>query len=212
MDVDPDAIVVERRFEGPPGSGQGGWSSALFADRLPYRASVSLRAPIPFERPLRIEGDGEGHRLVDDARGAADGGPTVIMTAREWTPDVPDTPPVTIDAARAARSAFVSGTMPTDDDDSWRESAILMASTRDDELVNPELSATQLLFRLFHERGVRVFDPVPLAGFCQCSRERIEDVLSQFPAEEMADMVVDGKIAVTCEFCSRVYEFDPPSQ
>jgi hypothetical protein len=112
MDVDPDAIVVERRFEGPPGSGQGGWSSALFADRLPYRATVSLRAPIPFERPLRIEADGEGHRLVDDARRAADGGPTVIMTAREWTPNVPDTSPVTIDAARAARGAFTTFVVP----------------------------------------------------------------------------------------------------
>jgi molecular chaperone Hsp33 len=99
-----------------------------------------------------------------------------------------------------------------EDDDSWRESAILMASTRDDELVSPDVSPTQLLFRLFHERGVRVFDPIPLAVFCQCSRERIEDVLAQFAGDDMSDMVVDGKIIVTCEFCSRVYEFDPPAQ
>ncbi len=99
-----------------------------------------------------------------------------------------------------------------EDDDSWRESAILMASTRDDELVSPEVSPTQLLFRLFHERGVRVFDPIPLDVFCQCSRERIEDVLAQFAGDDMSDMVVDGKIVVTCEFCSRVYDFDPPAQ
>ena len=99
-----------------------------------------------------------------------------------------------------------------EDDDSWRESAILMASTRDDELVSPDVSPTQLLFRLFHERGVRVFDPIPLDVFCQCSRERIEDVLAQFAGDDMSDMVVDGKIVVTCEFCSRVYEFDPPAQ
>jgi len=99
-----------------------------------------------------------------------------------------------------------------EDDDSWRESAILMASTRDGELVSPDVSPTQLLFRLFHERGVRVFDPIPLDVFCQCSRERIEDVLAQFAGDDMSDMVVDGKIVVTCEFCSRVYEFDPPAQ
>lgn len=98
------------------------------------------------------------------------------------------------------------------DDDSWRESAILMASTRDDELVSPDVTPRQLLFRLFHERGVRVFDPIPLGVFCQCSRERIEDVLAQFGGDDMSDMVVDGKIVVTCEFCSRVYEFDPPAQ
>ncbi|MEN3975194.1 Hsp33 family molecular chaperone [Emcibacter sp. SYSU 3D8] len=99
-----------------------------------------------------------------------------------------------------------------EDDDSWRESAILMASTRDEELVNPALTPTQVLFRLFHERGVRVFDPLSLAVFCQCSRERIEDVLAQFAGDDMSDMVVDGKIVVTCEFCSRVYEFEPPAE
>lgn len=103
-----------------------------------------------------------------------------------------------------------AGHQHDDDDDSWRESAILMASTRDDELVSPDVTPTQLLFRLFHERGVRVFDPIPLTVFCQCSRERIEDVLSQFAGDDMSDMLVDGKIVVTCEFCSRVYEFDPP--
>jgi molecular chaperone Hsp33 len=98
-----------------------------------------------------------------------------------------------------------------DDDDAWREAAILMASTQDAELTDPGVGPERLLYRLFHERGVRVFDPVPLEGYCQCSRERIEHVLAQFPAEEMADMVVDGRIVVTCEFCSTRYEFDPPA-
>ena len=111
MDADPNVIVVERRYEGPPGSGQGGWSSALFAERLPYRATVSLRAPIPFDRPLRIEMVDGGHRLVDDtARG--DDGPAVIMTARPWSPDVPDTGPVDIATARAARAAFGTFVVP----------------------------------------------------------------------------------------------------
>jgi molecular chaperone Hsp33 len=98
-----------------------------------------------------------------------------------------------------------------DADESWRESAILMASTQGTELVDPAVTPEQLLFRLFHERGVRVFDPTPLAFFCQCSRERVENILDQFSAEEMADMVVDGKIVVTCEFCNTTYEFDPPA-
>jgi molecular chaperone Hsp33 len=98
-----------------------------------------------------------------------------------------------------------------DDDDSWREAAILMASTQDAELVSPTVSATQLLFRLYHERGVRVFEPIPIGVFCQCSRERIEDVLAHFGADDVTDMTIDGKIIVTCEFCGRVYEFDPPA-
>jgi molecular chaperone Hsp33 len=98
-----------------------------------------------------------------------------------------------------------------EDDDSWRESAILMASTQDAELVSPTVTSTQLLFRLYHERGVRVFEPIPIGVFCQCSRERIEDVLAHFAADDVTDMTVDGKIVVTCEFCGRVYEFDPPA-
>lgn len=98
-----------------------------------------------------------------------------------------------------------------DDDDTWREAAILMASTSDAELVAADVTSEQLLIRLYHERGVRVFETIPLNVFCQCSRERIEGVLSQFSAEEMADMVVNGKIEVTCEFCSTRYDFDPPA-
>jgi len=97
------------------------------------------------------------------------------------------------------------------DDEAWREAAILMASTRDEELVAADVTSEQLLFRLFHEPGVRVFDRHPLGVFCQCSRERIENVLAQFDPAELRDMVVDDKIVVTCEFCNTQYEFDPPA-
>jgi len=73
-------------------------------------------------------------------------------------------------------------------------------------LVDPELSSNGLLFRLFHEDGVRVFGSTPLRAFCRCSQDRIETVLKSFDAAEREDMVEDdGKIRVTCEFCSRVY-------
>jgi molecular chaperone Hsp33 len=51
-----------------------------------------------------------------------------------------------------------------------------------------------------------------LNGFCRCSRERIAAVLGAFPPEERAEMVeADGRIKVTCEYCSRVYEVTPES-
>ena len=65
-----------------------------------------------------------------------------------------------------------------------------------------------LLFRLFHERGVRVFPPNPVADDCSCNRERIKGVLSNFSAEEITESVEDGEIAVTCEFCGESYSFD----
>jgi molecular chaperone Hsp33 len=68
----------------------------------------------------------------------------------------------------------------------------------------------QLLFRLFHEDGVRFFGSQPLRAFCRCSQERIETVLRSFDAAERAEMVEpDGKIHVTCEYCSRAYAVAP---
>ncbi|MET0336147.1 MAG: Hsp33 family molecular chaperone HslO, partial [Caulobacter sp.] len=77
-------------------------------------------------------------------------------------------------------------------------------------LVDADLPADRLLFRLFHEDGVRLFGDLPLRAFCRCGQDRIETVLKSFGPEERADMVEDdGKIHVTCEYCSRVYDLDP---
>jgi molecular chaperone Hsp33 len=96
--------------------------------------------------------------------------------------------------------------------EAWRRTQILFETTGEDELVDPELSSNQLLFRLFHEDGVRVFDPKPLHAFCRCNLPRIEAVLKSFDVAERADMVEpDGKIHVTCEYCSKVYAVAPES-
>jgi molecular chaperone Hsp33 len=93
------------------------------------------------------------------------------------------------------------------DDDAWVEARALVETVEDIELTDPEVTPERLLYRLFHERGVRVFDPQPLADRCRCSRERVFGVLKGFSPEERAEMVVDGAIEVTCEFCSTRYHF-----
>lgn len=95
------------------------------------------------------------------------------------------------------------------DDDRWNRARILLESVEDHELLDPDLSAERLLYRLYHEDGVRAFDPLDLRHVCGCSRERIEVMLQQFSDEERADMVENGKIEVTCEFCNRQYSFSP---
>jgi molecular chaperone Hsp33 len=96
------------------------------------------------------------------------------------------------------------------EDNKWTEVKSLVATLGDDELADPELSAERLLFRLYHETGVRVFEPLPLEERCTCSAERIEAMLrDNFTAEDRAAMVVDGEIAVVCEFCSSDYHFKP---
>ncbi|ADZ71693.1 Hsp33 family molecular chaperone [Polymorphum gilvum] len=96
-----------------------------------------------------------------------------------------------------------------EEDDAWVEARSLVATVRDDELTDPEVTVERLLFRLFHERGIRIFDPQPIVDRCRCSREKVEGILDSFDPHELSEMVVDDKIVVTCEFCSTKYEFDP---
>jgi molecular chaperone Hsp33 len=92
----------------------------------------------------------------------------------------------------------------------WQAAQALLETVGEDELIDPSLSSNDLLFRLFHEEGVRVFGDQPLRAFCRCNTDRIETVLGSFSAEERADMVEpDGKIHVTCEYCSKVYKVTP---
>ena len=94
--------------------------------------------------------------------------------------------------------------------EAWVRSQAFFETIGEDELLDPTISAETLLFRLFHEDGVRVFEPKQLQAFCRCSHERIESVLKSFDQAERADMVEDdGHIRVTCEYCSRVYAIDP---
>ncbi|MBR0869953.1 Hsp33 family molecular chaperone [Bradyrhizobium tropiciagri] len=95
------------------------------------------------------------------------------------------------------------------DDDAWVEGQSLISTVEDVELIDPDLSGERLLYRLFHERGVRVFAPQSLRAQCSCSRDAVSAMLKSFAPKDRADMVKDGKVVVTCEFCSSVYEFTP---
>jgi molecular chaperone Hsp33 len=95
------------------------------------------------------------------------------------------------------------------EDDAWVEGQSLIGTVEDVELIDPDLSGERLLFRLFHERGVRVFKPLTLQAKCSCSRDAVSAMLKSFAPKDRADMVKDGKVVVTCEFCSSVYQFTP---
>lgn len=109
-----------------------------------------------------------------------------------------------LDPGDAPEGAEVSS---HDEDDAWTEARALVETLRDDELTDPAITAEQVLFRLFNERGVRIFDPQPLADRCRCSDERIRAMLKGFTDEERTDMTVDGRIEVTCRFCNTRYDY-----
>ncbi len=95
------------------------------------------------------------------------------------------------------------------DEDAWRRAMVLMASATGDELLDPGLAASDLLFRLFHEDGVRVWQPKGLRFGCRCSRERVSDMLSSLPRDEVQSLKIDdGRVEVVCQFCSTAYHFD----
>jgi molecular chaperone Hsp33 len=102
-----------------------------------------------------------------------------------------------------------NGDRPDPTDDAWTEVRALIDTIEADELLDPTVGAERLLYRLFHERGVRVFEGAEILDDCSCSRERIRSILDSFDAEEIAESVEDGVIRVSCEFCSTRYEFDP---
>jgi molecular chaperone Hsp33 len=76
------------------------------------------------------------------------------------------------------------------------------------ELTDPVLEPNDLLYRLFHEEGVRVFDPHILRHQCRCSEERVTGMLKSLPREEVEALAINGIIDVTCEFCNKNYRFD----
>jgi len=95
------------------------------------------------------------------------------------------------------------------EDDAWVEGRSLVETVDDLDLIDPDLSSERLAYRLFHEPGVRVFRAAPVRAQCSCSRPNVENMLRSFPQEDRDDMVEDGKITVTCEFCSSTYTFAP---
>ena len=94
-------------------------------------------------------------------------------------------------------------------DDPWHRAQIFAQSTEDHELVDPQVTAQQLLYRLFHEDGVRVTSPQPIHFGCSCSEARVRRVLAGYSDEDYKTMLEEGMVRVRCEFCSRTYRFLP---
>lgn len=98
--------------------------------------------------------------------------------------------------------------MEVEDREAWNRAATLLETTQADELLDPTVSPEQLLYRLFHEDGVRVFEPLTAHFGCTCSRDKIARVLAQYDADTIKEMIEDGAIEVSCDFCRTDYRFE----
>lgn len=91
-------------------------------------------------------------------------------------------------------------------DEAWEEARALFSTLTDAELADPDLASADLLYRLFHEGGVRLEDATDLSDVCTCNQERLEATLRSMPDTELRDMAEeDGTLKADCQFCSRLY-------
>lgn len=111
------------------------------------------------------------------------------------------------DAGRAAGMLLQKLPAEKVEEESWNRLTMLAGTITEDELL--ELEQQELIYRLFHEEDVRVFERQPVAFHCNCSRERVADALRGMGRDEVMDIInTEGKVEASCQFCNRHYEFD----
>jgi len=97
-----------------------------------------------------------------------------------------------------------------DEGENWSRANILLDTAEALELIGPTIGPTDLLLRLFHEEGPRVYDALPVQFGCTCSADRVRTSLSIYSARDIGHMTTDdGRVTADCQFCGAHYEFDP---
>ncbi|MDE1152602.1 MAG: Hsp33 family molecular chaperone HslO [Micavibrio sp.] len=93
----------------------------------------------------------------------------------------------------------------------WTRAVMLLSTCTDGEMLSPVLATSDVLFRLFHEDGVRIYSPTHVHFKCRCSREKVLNVLRTIPRRELEEVCEkDGQVSLKCEFCSEEYLFTAP--
>lgn len=97
-----------------------------------------------------------------------------------------------------------------DEGENWARANILLDTVDALELIGPQVQPTELLVRLFHEEGPRVFDAQLVEFGCSCSADKVRQSLSIYSAKDIRHMTTDeGIVTADCQFCGAHYEFDP---
>lgn len=98
-----------------------------------------------------------------------------------------------------------TGVLPDKANDVWETAVVLAHSVTPNELT--DLEPKDVLFRLFHAEGLRVFDPKIPSFFCSCRREKMARFLKSIPFDQLLSLEQDGKITTECQFCGESYTF-----
>jgi molecular chaperone Hsp33 len=150
------------------------------------------REPKRYQGLVALEADSLG-QAFEDYFGQSEQLPTRILLAA--------------DGARACGLILQQLPDAGDDPDAWPRAQALFDTLSRAELL--ELPAETLLYRLFHEEGVRLLQQDPLQFGCSCTRDRVGGMLLSLGRAEAFESVQDGRVEVICEFCGQHYHFDP---
>ena len=94
--------------------------------------------------------------------------------------------------------------------ENWTRANALLDTVEDIELIGPSVAPTDLLIRLFHEEGPRVFDAQPVRFGCSCSADKVRQSLSIYSAKDIRSMTTpEGTVTADCQFCGAHYVLDP---
>ena len=89
----------------------------------------------------------------------------------------------------------------------WQYVESLLQTVGRDELL--QIDANTLLYRLFHEQEVRVFEPENIEFSCTCSQEKVGNMLLLLGGQEVGQILLEqGSVEIACDFCQQKYVFD----
>ncbi len=124
---------------------------------------------------------------------------------------MPEASPFAKDGGSGEGGLLLADDLLTDEEgENWKRVNFHLATVEAMELIGPSLPMTDLLFRLFHEEGLRVFDASPVRFGCSCSEDRVRQSLSIYSAKDIETMTTDeGRVTADCQFCGAHYDLDP---
>ena len=104
------------------------------------------------------------------------------------------------------------------ENEDWFHALALIGSMDRSVLLDSSIPQATVLENFFPHEAVRAYRPVRVESHCRCTRDKVDTMLHSFSPQDRADMLEDGKVTVTCEFCASTYVFEsdhlelPPSE
>jgi molecular chaperone Hsp33 len=145
-------------------------------------------------------------------RSRTPGGPEHWRAGGVMVQHMPKASPFVADAGGSGEGGLLTHAdiLGGDEGESWNRVNMLLNTVEDLELIGPSVAPTDLLIRLFHEEGPRVYDAQPVRFGCSCSADKVRNSLGIYSQREIMTMTTpEGILTADCQFCGAHYEFDP---